>query len=270
MVTEFAYAKINLRLEILGRRPDGYHDLDSTMQTLAWHDTLTVAETGEPGIVLECSVPELANEDNLVWKAAALLAREAGREPCLRITLDKQIFVAAGLGGGSSDGAAALRALNRLWGLDYDVERLQNLAARLGSDVPFLIAGGTSRCLGRGERVVPMGDSPETYVSLGRLPGLRLSTPEVYRAYDALPEHLQEAAAQNDLELALMRQYPELAELEQAALHWGSDFSIMSGSGPTVFALCATEAGARRVAEGWQKGFGCDVMVTRYQGRLKI
>lgn len=154
MITMRAHAKINLTLEILGKRDDGYHDIASILQTVSLHDTLTFEESD--GVTLDCDRPELATPDNLVIRAAHLLRDYAGVSRGVAINLDKRIPVAAGLGGGSSDAASTLLALNRLWGLELTNADLLPLAAQIGSDVPFFLYGGTGRVFGRGERVEPL------------------------------------------------------------------------------------------------------------------
>ena len=154
MITLDAHAKINLTLEVLGRRDDGYHDIVSIMQTVDLADTLTF----EPftSISLECDEPSLAPADNLVTKAALMLRERAGVDLGARIRLRKRIPVASGLGGGSSDAAAALLGLNALWGLGMSVRDLTPIAVQLGSDVPFFLQGGTAMVQGRGEVVRPL------------------------------------------------------------------------------------------------------------------
>lgn len=154
MITMRAHAKINLTLEILGKRDDGYHDIASILQTVSLHDTLTFEESD--GITIDCDRPELATPDNFVLGAAHLLRDFAGVSSGAAIHLDKKIPVAAGLGGGSSDAASTLLALNRLWGLELTNADLLPLAAQVGSDVPFFLYGGTGRVFGRGERVEPL------------------------------------------------------------------------------------------------------------------
>ena len=154
MIAMRAYAKINLTLEVLGRRDDGYHDVASILQTVSLHDALTFEEAG--AVTLDCDRPELATPGNLVLKAAHLLRDFAGVSSGAAIGLRKKIPVAAGLGGGSSDAAATLLALNRLWGLELARDDLLPLAASIGSDVPFFLYGGTGRVFGRGERVQPL------------------------------------------------------------------------------------------------------------------
>lgn len=154
MIVTRAYAKINLTLEALGKRDDGYHDIASIVQTVSLHDTLTFEDSD--GIGIDCDVPGLASGDNLAVRASWLLRDEAQAQRGASITLTKRIPVAAGLGGGSSDAAATLLGLNRLWDLELTREDLLPLAARLGSDVPFFLYGGTCRVSSRGERVEPL------------------------------------------------------------------------------------------------------------------
>ena len=151
MITIDAHAKLNLTLEVLGKRDDGYHEVASIMQTLELADTLTL----EPAdtLALTCSLPELGGTDNLAFRAAELLRLETGANGGANIHIEKRIPVAAGLGGGSADAVAALVGLNRLWGLGLSNDRLRYIGAKLGSDVPFLVEGGTATALGRGERV---------------------------------------------------------------------------------------------------------------------
>ena len=154
MITMQAHAKINLTLEVLGKRDDRYHDVASILQTVSLHDTVTFEDAD--GIVFDCDRPELITQDNLVMRAGYLLRDTVGISSGAAINLTKKISVAAGLGGGSSDAAATLLGLNRLWGLEMPVTELLPLAAQIGSDVPFFLYGGTARVSGRGERVVPL------------------------------------------------------------------------------------------------------------------
>ena len=154
MLTLKAYAKVNLILEVLGRREDGYHDVASIVQTIDLYDTLMLEPADD--ITLECDRPELQSPDNLALRAATLLSETFPCDQGVRIRLQKSIPVSAGLGGGSSDAATTLKGLNRLWGLGLSVEDLTPLAARLGSDVPFFLHGGTAMVHGRGEHVRPL------------------------------------------------------------------------------------------------------------------
>ena len=151
MIVERAYAKLNLTLEVLGKRSDGYHNLASVIQTVDLYDTLEFTE--DDVITFECSDESIAGPGNLVVRAAEALRQEAGVERGARIKLTKQIPVSGGLGGGSADAAAALRGLNQLWRLNLTEDELVDIGARIGSDVPFLVNGGTAFVSGRGERI---------------------------------------------------------------------------------------------------------------------
>ena len=159
-----AFAKLNLTFEVLGRRHDGYHEIESIMQTIDLADQLNVEAADS--LSVECDDPELAGDANLVWKAAAELAKTRKIQPRAKIRLNKRIPVAMGLGGGSSDAAATLLALNRLWDLGMKTEELASVAAEVGSDVPFFLWGGTALAEGRGERVSPLPSVPPMYLTL--------------------------------------------------------------------------------------------------------
>ena len=182
MLTIQAHAKLNLTLEILGRRPDGYHETASIMQTLDLADTVAIAPADT--LIATCSAPNLDGEANLAWRAADLLRRETGTDAGARISIEKRIPVAAGLGGGSADAAATLNGLNRLWNLGLSTDRLRSIAAKLGSDVPFLIEGGTAIALGRGERVRHLPTPPNLPWFVLAFPKLDMpdKTAAMYRA----------------------------------------------------------------------------------------
>ena len=154
MLTLNAHAKVNLTLEVVGLRDDGYHDVVSIMQTVDLHDTLTIEPAND--LVFECDRPEMESDDNLVVQAARLLREQSGSNLGARMALAKRIPVASGLGGGSSDAAAALKGLNSLWNIGMSTEQLLPIAAQLGSDVPFFLYEGTAMVQGRGERVRPI------------------------------------------------------------------------------------------------------------------
>jgi 4-diphosphocytidyl-2-C-methyl-D-erythritol kinase len=174
-----AHAKINLSLEVVGRRSDGYHELVSVMQAVSLHDELTASTDDD--LHLECDQPDLAGDGNLVLRAARLLHKTYDLQAGARLELRKIIPVAAGLGGGSSDAAAALIALDDLWELHLSDDELRLRAAELGSDVPFFLVGGTALAEGRGERVTPLPDPPTTWYVLSK-PASGLSTAEVFGA----------------------------------------------------------------------------------------
>ncbi|MCH7738303.1 MAG: 4-(cytidine 5'-diphospho)-2-C-methyl-D-erythritol kinase [Chloroflexi bacterium] len=159
-----AYAKLNLTFEVLGRRDDGYHQVTTIMQTISLSDLLQIEP--DTGLKVECDYPELAGEQNLVWQAAVALAKAGDIEPAARITIEKHIPVGMGLGGGSSDAAAALLGLNVLWGLGLAVEELAVIAAGLGSDVSFFLWGGTALAQGKGEQITSLTPMPPLAVTL--------------------------------------------------------------------------------------------------------
>ena len=230
-----AHAKINLTLEILGVRPDGYHDLRSVVVPIPLHDDVTL-EVAEDLVV---EMPgDLPQERNLAWKAAQALRQATGCTKGVRIVLVKRIPQGAGLGGGSADAAAVLNGLNELWELGLPKARLCEIAAAVGSDVPALTLGGPVLMEGRGERVTPLAESPFADFHLPdltrlvlRTPPVFVSTPSVFRAFRESDRGL----GANDLQPAACRLHPEisaaLAELEAE----GCEGVMMSGSGSSVF-----------------------------------
>ena len=251
------YAKINLTLEILGKRADGFHEVRSVMQTVGLADRLGVTSAEE--LSLTCSEPALATPDNLVYRAARLLQSECGVRAGAALHLEKRIPVAAGLGGGSSDAAGTIVALNRLWSLRLPLQDQQRLASQLGSDVPFFLTGGTTLVTGRGERITPLPPLPPHWVVLVTLP-IALSTAAVYGAvtpadYTSGVATADTVAAiqrgtfppqtrwQNALERPARGLAPAIAETQAALLAAGAPQAHVSGSGPTVFAVCREEGG---------------------------
>jgi 4-diphosphocytidyl-2-C-methyl-D-erythritol kinase len=256
----FAPAKVNLHLRVLGRRADGYHLLATLMQPLDLGDELTVAEAG-PGLAFSCDRAELSR-DNLAERAALAWCQAAGVEPAFRLHLAKRTPVAAGLGGGSSDAAAALVGLNALAGRPLPPQELVRLAAGLGADVPFFLAGVTALCSGVGERVEPWPAFPALdYVLVN--PGLEVSTAWVYGQLDLAwtnppvvntiyrPSSGESPLAGlliNDLEEVTIKAFPELDGIKRALMQEGALAAMMSGSGPTLFGVFADAAAARRAA----------------------
>ncbi|HEX2516591.1 MAG TPA: 4-(cytidine 5'-diphospho)-2-C-methyl-D-erythritol kinase [Chloroflexota bacterium] len=272
-ISILAPAKINLTLEVLGRRPDGFHALRSVMQVIALADRLTV----EPAdtLTLTCSLPELESAQNLVWRAAELLRRETGTAAGAMMNLQKAIPVAAGLGGGSSDAASALLALDRLWDLRLPRGRLLELGARLGSDVPFFLGEtGCALVEGRGELLSPLPDLAPRWVVLVR-PPQPLSTAAVFGALpparwsDGARTGAWIAASEggrhvpppfNDLEPVALELAPAARAARDALRAAGGEALALSGTGPTVFALFEEEAPARvafaRLGERYAPGKG--------------
>jgi 4-diphosphocytidyl-2-C-methyl-D-erythritol kinase len=179
-LTANAYAKINWDLHVLGRRPDGFHELDTVMVNVSLHDVLEFESATE--ITLTCNDPALPTDDkNLVVRAAKLLARVSGVQSGARIKLTKHIPAGGGMGGGSSDAACTLQSLNKLWGINWSVDRLQGLAAELGSDVAFFLFGGWARCRSRGEIVEPLDIVSHHMRLLVVFPPWPVATPSVYK-----------------------------------------------------------------------------------------
>ena len=195
-VTIEAPAKVNLTLEVLGKREDGYHEIASVMQAISLFDTLTFRPSDEIKVLAE--IEDLGTQDNLVYRAAMLLRETSGVSAGAEVHLNKQIPLAAGLGGGSSDAAATLLGLDRLWGLELGEGELKELAARLGSDVPFFVAGGTALVEGRGERVSVLTTSSTLWLVLA-FPDHRLEN-KTATAYRALtPSHYTDGRRTADL-----------------------------------------------------------------------
>ena len=267
-----AAAKVNLALEVLRRRADGYHELATVLQTVDLSDRLALEDAEE--IELRTSSPAVpADTTNLAVKAALALREATAARRGVRITLEKLIPVAGGLGGGSADAAAVLLGLNRLWGLRWPTARLDEVAVTLGMDVPFFLRGGVALATGRGERLTPLAGSGLALVLVS--PRIAASTAEVYGRVTpamysdgsrtrALVAALRSrratriaASLYNGLEAALGPAYPQVGQMEAALLAAGALGAVMSGSGPTVFGVARSWEHARqiqgRVARGsWE------------------
>ena len=248
-----SYAKINWTLDVLFKREDGYHELRTIYQTVSLHDELRVSETSS-AIKIICQDPRVpCDETNLAYKAAVMLREVTGLSKGARIEIEKRIPVAAGLGGGSSNAAATLLALIKLWQIDIDESEMIRIAARLGSDVPFFLIGGTALGVGRGEEVYPIEESHCENLLLVN-PGFAVSTRDAYEklsrltsseAASIIPFTLLAAkgirelplVARNDLEEPVLAAYPEIAEVKQRLLSLGAKHALMSGSGATVFGV---------------------------------
>ncbi len=276
-----AYAKINLTLDVGARRADGYHDIRSVMQTVALHDTLTVTRAPASGMTLEVTGEEAggvpANETNLVHRAATLLA---GPQAGLHIRLHKRIPSQAGLGGGSSDAAAAMRAVNELLGLDVALKELAAMGASLGADVPFFFTGGTALAEGRGENVTSLPPLTPPWPLVLVKPPVGVPTAAAYAALDALPGRVSAAATDawlrgksqfsNDFEPLVLRGYPAVARAYEA-LCWtdesGECFTpLLCGSGAALWSRVPTPDAARALAKKARAAKVGTVWVTRTQG----
>jgi 4-diphosphocytidyl-2-C-methyl-D-erythritol kinase len=248
-------------LHVLALRDDGYHELRTVFQSLALHDTLTFTET-TGGFALECSDPSVpADDSNLVWRAAQLLWRADGRRGDVRgvrVRLEKRIPAQAGLGGGSSDAAATLRALSRLWRLALPDGRLHAVARSLGADVAYFLSGGTALGVDRGDLLFQLADRPSQPVVIVR-PPFGVSTRDAYAWWDAQRDqlkrpriqgtdrHLPSSELGNDLEAPVAARHPEISRLTRRLRRLGARYAAMSGSGSAVFGLFE-DAGAAAAA----------------------
>jgi len=249
-----AYAKLNLVLEVLGRRSDGYHDISSIMQTISMHDVVTLEPADHIG--LKCSLPGVEDRANLALRAAQTLGEAAGCKRGVVIGLEKHIPMGSGLGGGSSDAAAVLRGLNTLWRLGLTAEKLAAIGAGLGSDVPFFIYGGTCLAEGRGERITPLADLQQTWFVLLRpeVPVLSGKTAALYSllkpahysdgAFSTTVRRQFESEAErrslalfNVFERVMPAAFPGLDRYIQEFYHAGASEVHLAGSGPVLFIM---------------------------------
>jgi len=270
-----APAKINWLLSVLDKRGDGYHNIISPMQCVDLFDSLSFEDAEEIDLLSDMDLPA---EGNLVYKAAVLLKRASAYKFGARIELKKTIPSAAGLGGGSSDAACALMGLNRLWGLNYDKLTLMRLAAEIGSDVPFFLAGPLALIEGRGEKVTELKAGESTVVLLIK-PAVSVSTAWAYNLFktrltkkavdiklfcQALERNnfafLRDTVF-NDLEAVVIGKYPVVGEIKRILARNGALFSLMSGSGPTVFGVFTSVEEADRASKNLQ-GEWCRVVRT--------
>jgi len=284
----FSPAKVNLYLNILGKRADGYHELETVMAPLDFGDEITL-QLRKTGLVLECDNPNLpTDESNLAYRAAAALRAATGIEKGVKIVLRKRIPLAAGLAGGSSNAATVLTGLNRLWQAGASPEKLNELAAGMGSDINFFLAGSAAVCRGRGEQVEPVPCRLSATVLLIN-PGFGIPTPWAYRHWSppltasrpdvtllrrGLAEDDLDAVARglhNSLEAPCLRKFPVLRLLQDALREQGAAGALMSGSGATVFGLFRDRAAAERAAQIVREQFGPSLwtQVTRIAGTAR-
>jgi 4-diphosphocytidyl-2-C-methyl-D-erythritol kinase len=276
-----APAKINRSLRVLRRIAGGYHELRTIFQSIALHDTLTFEARSGP-FRLECDDPACPTDRaNLVWRAAETIVRAAGGRGAPRdiaIRIAKRIPTRAGLGGGSSDAAAALRGFAALWRLKIPDAQMQAMAAALGADVPFFLEGGTVLGLERGDRLFPLIDPPRAWVTLV-IPSFGVSTKDAYAWFDEAgpghrdrPRPLRTGAGPgeraNDLQAAVVQRHPEIGRIAAALEREGATEAAMSGSGSAVFALFQTRAAAERAATALARRSG-RTLVTRTLNRVQ-
>ncbi len=280
-----APAKINLYLEIISDRPDGYHELVMIMQSIDLADRIDLYPSKNEQICVHCSHPQVpVDQTNLAWKAAQLMSQEFPRAFAryggVEINIDKKIPVAAGLAGGSTDAAAILVGINQMWQLGLTQPELQALAAKIGSDIAFCISGGTAIATGRGEQLDPIPDLDNLWVVLAKYRSLSVSTAWAYQTYrqQFASSYLSDAEAvlsrtsqvhsgplvkaiahkdgaeigkliHNDLEKIVLPEFAQVTQLREALQSAGGLGTMMSGSGPTVFTLCESEEQAQAIKQ---------------------
>jgi 4-diphosphocytidyl-2-C-methyl-D-erythritol kinase len=273
-----AYAKVNLRLEVLGKRADGFHELRTIFQTISLHDNLRLKPSRQSGIALSVRGNSTLSaepiEKNLVYRAVDALRRELKIRSGVEILLEKKIPAGRGLGGGSSDAAAALLGYLRLTGKPIDTARLLAIAANLGADVPFFLFGGRALGVGKGEQIYPLPDLPKSTYLVISPKEIHVPTSDAYRwlhapklaaltksavahklyRFCALCWSSQGAGLSNEFEEAVFRRHSRLDQIKRALLRRGASEALLAGSGSAVFGIFPSPAKARRAAVG----FPCD------------
>ncbi len=284
--TQRAYAKINIGLDVLRRRADGYHEVKMIMQTVDIYDELVLERRKEPGIELRMDNSELpSGGDNLICRAADLLFREKKITEGVNISLTKRIPIAAGMAGGSADAAAALRGLNELFDMGYSLKELQALGVGLGADIPYCLAGGTMLSEGIGEILTPLPAPPAAHLVIAK-PDINVSTAFVYGNLhaDRLAWHpdidgmivaLQKGDLDgitdrlgNVLETVTVKAHPVIEQIKELLRKQGAENALMSGSGPTVFGIFKEKETAARAAEAVERGrLAKQIFVTTFYNR---
>lgn len=283
-----AFAKINWSLRVLGKRDDGFHEIETVLQTISLHDTIILESRNDQTIRLWCddrSIP--SDETNLVWRAATALRERYSIKSGVTIRLHKRIPSEAGLGGGSSDGAATLIALTHLWGIETTSDDLVRIAERLGSDVPFFLHGGCVHATSRGNEIEPLNDSPGTHLLITK-PNAGVSTLRAYEALnraaltssEAKPILLRSQASDdsasfdlnglhNDFEAVVFQLEPEIERAKNALLKSGARAAILCGSGSAVFGIFENQDAQERAIQaieletGW-RAFPCKTVGRSY------
>ncbi len=290
-----AFAKVNLALRVLEKRADGYHDLDTTFQTISLHDTLTMSVLDAPHIVLSCDDRTLAtNDENLVIRAAKVLQVRYGVDQGARIRLQKRIPLQAGLGGGSSDAAVTLVGLSKLWKLEVGRHELLPISSGLGADVSYFLYGGTARATGVGEQIETLDEATKKFVLVIK-PTANMSTAAAYKALDersltspnsktilstspltAEFDQIDLANLKNDFETVVFDLEPEIRRAKSALLKAGAGSALLAGSGSAVFGVFDNEDAQRRAIQtmeletGWRV-FPCETIAReQYQRALSL
>jgi len=291
-----AFAKVNLRLDVLGKRPDGYHELRTIFQTLSWHDEIRLRTSRRPGITLtiqgNASLTAEPVQKNLVYRAVEAVKRKLKLGGGVEIELKKRIPVGGGLGGGSSDAAAAIRGYLQLTKKKLPTADMLEIAASLGADVPFFLFGGRALGVNRGDEIYPLQDIPKMHVLVVVPRGIRVPTPDAFRWVNAKPLGLtkslvnskllefcalswsaQENGLSNDFERPVFRRHPRLEQIKRALLQKGATEASLAGSGSAVFGIFPSPAMARRAAVGFphDQTFVCETLSRdRYARRMRI
>ncbi len=287
-IQEYAYAKLNLTLDVTARRDDGYHDMLMVMQAVSLTDSIILESTEEQGIRARCSFRYVPSDDrNLAVKAARVFLEEIGEEKTgLMIQMDKSIPVGAGMAGGSSDAAAVLRGLNRMFGRRMNRRELEKLSEKIGSDVAFCVAGGTALARGRGEVLEDLTPLPDCAIVICK-PGFSTSTPELFRKLDGIGLRTHpdtagmlgalEAGDLKEIAMRMFNVFEEVddrrmrseAEIKHVLLDYGALGAVMTGTGSAVFGVFSDEDAAARCAEvlGREHKF---CRIARPTGRIEI
>ncbi len=270
VIKVLARAKVNLTLDVLGKRPDGYHEVEMVMQSVELHDSLEFSPADRGIEITVEGMDLLPGEDNLVYRAAELMRLRGNVRSGVKVLLKKKIPVAAGLGGGSADAAVTLKALNKMWGVGLSMSELILLGEQLGADVPYCLMGGTALARGKGEQVLRLPPCPPLGLVLVK-PPFSVSTGSVYQAFrfgqtlkkpdnQAMIEMIRTNDASgiascldNALESVTIRMHPEITEIKEKLIEAGALGALMSGSGPTVFGLTPDLVSARSVAARYKK-----------------
>lgn len=260
-----AYAKINLTLDVTGKREDGFHTLDTVMQSISLCDDVEIVGTEDPGVRLRCSEEYLPVDlKNTAYRAAREFFRHCGLlNRGVVISLEKRVPGRAGMGGGSADAAAVLRGLNQMYGAGLTVDELAGLGAQVGADVPFCVRGGTCRCGGAGEKITPVAPLPDCFLTICKPPA-GMSTPRAYALLDQYPQSrfratpkMVQALEQGDLRLIgkrLSNRFDEtmrlmqVREIKKTMLAAGAFGAMMTGSGSAVYGIFDTEQKAKNCA----------------------
>ena len=294
-----APAKINLLLEIIGDRLDGFHELVMVLQSITLADIIELQPLGGDRIQLHCNHSQVpCDETNLAHRAARLMQKQFPGRGGVAITIDKKIPIGAGLAGGSADAAAVLVGLDLMWNLGLTQTELQTYAAQLGSDIPFCVSGGTALALGRGEELTPLPDLDQLYAVLAKYRSLSVATPWAYQTYrqqfsesyardpEALERRRREGHSvkllgaishrtplqvpqylYNDLEKVVLPQYPQVQKIRDLFQEFDVLGTMMSGSGPTVFGLTERRSQAETIATQLQAAVpdpDLEILVTKF------